>query len=192
MSYSHDEIKEMLPDYINGLVSNGTERVINAHLRECPDCTEEMTFISGLMQADLPEPGELYWKTLPQKVRAISSERDEKGFFFSSLFRPAPAFAAAVLILIITIFSVYTIRTRPAGIDYLFEDPLAIAVVDISGVSEEDILSVIGETIEGNATEIFNTDDFSPHPYFMEFASLSSKELEGIYHVLEKEQQTGG
>ena len=191
MTHPHDRIKEMLTDYVNGLVSEKARKDIEAHLKECSDCAGEVSFISELIKVEVPDPGELYWKTLPQKMRAISTQRDAKRFSFSSLFRPAPAFATALLIAIVIISSFY-INTKSAGIDFLFEDPLAFQAIDINGISEEDMSAAIGETIKENTTGIFYTEDFSPHSYFMEFASLSSMEMEGIYEVLEGEQQTGG
>ncbi|GBD96181.1 MAG TPA: zf-HC2 domain-containing protein [Nitrospirae bacterium] len=192
MTYTHDRIKEMLPDYVNGLVSEKAGKDIETHLKECSGCAGEVSFISELIKVEVPDPGELYWKTLPQKMRAISTQRDEKRFSFSSLLRPAPVFATTLLIAIVIISSVYIINTKSNGIDFLFEDPLAFQAIDINGISEEDLSAAIGETIKENTTEIFYTEDFSPHSYFMEFASLNSWELEGIYEVLKGEQQTGG
>ena len=193
MEYSHDEIKEMLPDYLNGFLSEIVRSNIKAHLKECPDCIEEISFISEVMKTDPPDPGDLFWNTLPQKVSKIAAEKEEKMFSFNLLFRPAPVvFVSALLAAIIIFFPFHTRDTETTDIDLLFRDPMAFSTIDISGITEEDVASILEETIKENTTKIYYPEDFNPHSYQMEIASLSLEKMDILYEALKREEKKGG
>lgn len=190
MKSGHDEIKELLPDYLRGLLPEGVRFEVKNHLEGCPDCKAELWFISDVVDAgNVPDPGEFFWKTLPQRVKASVKEEKKNKFSVKTLLL-RPLFIAAAVIVISLAFFFYTKRADTPETTLFFNNPLMVSVLDYSGITEKDIPAV---------DERLNTDDLSPgyknhtgYGYHIDFASLSSKELESLYEALKKEQETGG
>ncbi|MCI0469415.1 MAG: zf-HC2 domain-containing protein, partial [Nitrospirae bacterium] len=69
MRLSHDEIKELLPEYIGGSIGNDLKSVLSNHLVECEECRDECAFLSQLtaLEVNYPEPS--FWTDLQMKVR---------------------------------------------------------------------------------------------------------------------------
>ena len=194
MKLDHDRIKDTLPDYLKGFLPEEMRSEIENHIKDCVDCREELSFIKELVEIEVPDPGDLFWQTLPQRVRGTVEEKKEKRYSFKSLFfRPLPIAAtiAGLFLLVLT----YTTTMQKKEIKEIseaepFSSPFTVAVVDYSSISEKDI-PLIEERLDIN--EVYlppgNLLEFS---YYKEFASLSSKELDSLYEVLKKEKTNGG
>jgi hypothetical protein len=170
MKENHEQIKSKLPEYIRG---DSLPDEIDAHLKECSECRNEASLLRDLLHVPVPEPGGMFFDTLPQKVRA-SLSNDRKSPFF----RLAPAFGLIAL-LIITGFIYYVIKTPDTAEDlYSFIDPLTSQIYDLSDVQEDDIPSAI-EIIEGEERLLSDVSLFSG-----EFAYLSADEMETIYETI--------
>ena len=105
MSFRHDEIREMFPEYLNRSLSEDMRRSLELHIRDCPACRSELSMMSELVSIDAPDPGKLFWATLPQKVEGLVNERKEHGFTVKSFFFKFIPAAAALAILIALLFT---------------------------------------------------------------------------------------
>ncbi len=189
MKSGHEEIKEMLSDYLKGSLADKARNYVEAHLKDCQECRDELAFISWLVSVDVPDPGDLFWQTLPQMVRgAIEKERVDRFSPRRLLLRPLPV-AAAIAALLLLVFT-YTKREEPPELDPFFNDPFTVAVLDYNGINEGDIPLITGSSVSDELYLI--SENFTGHSYYREFSSLGSKELEGLYEALKKEQLTGG
>lgn len=167
MKLGHKEIKQRLPEYVReGLIPDE----VKTHLKTCKECEEELSILQALKETPVPEPGGMFFETLPQKIRASLKPEKKKSLFF----RLAPAFALIVLVVAIGyIYSVIPIPTTDEEI--MFTDPLASQAYDISDLSADDV-PLISSAIEEDETS-----------YLREFAYLSSEEMENLYERLETE-----
>lgn len=186
MKSRHDEIKEMLPEYVKGSVSENERRSIKAHLKRCQECKKEALFLSELVQIDVPDPGDLFYKTLPQRVKGALKDESESRFSLRSIFfRPIPVTIAAAFIALI-IFT-FTRNGKLKEFDPFFKDPFTVSVLDYSDISERDIISK-----DLAIDERYIHEDFIGYSYVREFANLNSNEIDGLYEALKREQKTGG
>jgi hypothetical protein len=190
MGYSHDEIREMLPDYLDGRLEREAIDEIKAHLDGCAQCREEASLISELRDIGVPDPGDLFWNTLPQRISRSAVDSRRKRGLFGWFLRPVPVMVSFLLILTVT-FSYILLRPEDTGdVDALFEDPLAYSSIEVNDITEGDILYLLAQEIGSEDLEIY-VEGYDPYSYHMDIASLSSTELEGLFEALE-EQIKGG
>jgi len=176
MKLNHEDIREKLPDFIkSGLIPDE----VKAHLDICKECGHEFSILKALTEVPLPEPGGMFFETLPQKVRA-SLKEEKKGI----LSRLVPAFA--LIALVVLAGYIYQMRTPVLDEGFSFIDPLAPVAFDLNSLSEED-LTLIDEPLEGE--EIYLADEI---PFLSELAYLSSDEMEDLYEELGIEKENGG
>ena len=191
MKLDHERIKEALPDYLKGSLPNEMRSEIENHLNDCEDCREELAFVTDLIKIEVPDPGDLFWQTLPQRVKGTVEEKKAKRFPLTSLFfRPFPiAVTVAVLLVLFLTYTTTTKKQEIADLE-LYSSPFTVAVVDYSGISEKNI-PIIEERLDVNGEYLPNGNSLEDS-YYREFASLNSKEMESLYEALKKEQRTGG
>lgn len=176
MRFTHEDIKERLPEYVReGLIPDE----VKAHLKTCSECSQEVSLLQALNEISVPEPGGMFFETLPQKFR-ISLKRKKSIFF-----RLVPAFALIVLV-VVAGYIYHMVKIPQINKGFLFSDPFASQVYDLSILNADDIPSV-AEVIEGD--EIYLSDET---PFLREFASLSSGEIEELYESLKIEKENGG
>lgn len=186
MKLRHDEIKEMLPEYLRGSLSEGLKKDVKAHLKKCLECKEEASCLSELIKIDVPDPGDLFYKTLSQRVKGALKDESERHFSLWSIFsRPIPVTVAVAFIVLIII--TFTRNEKIKEFDPFFKDPFTVAVLDYSNINEKDIISK-----ELAIDERYINGDFMGYSYVREFAYLDSNEIEGLYEALKREQKTGG
>jgi hypothetical protein len=178
MKLNHDDIKEQLPGYIR---DNVIPDEVASHLKECHECSLEAALLRDLNDMPVPEPGGMFFETLPQKVRTSLREQ-KRGIFF----RLAPVFASLALVAVAG-YLFYSLKTPDTtGEMYAFTDPLAPKVYDLSVLTEDDI-PLLGDSLKGD--EMYITDETS---FLREFAYLSSEEIEALYEALTIQQGNGG
>ncbi len=189
MKLGHKKIKEMLPEYLKDSLPREMRNDIDAHLKECQGCKEEFAFITDISDIDVPDPGDLFYKTLPQRVRGVLSDEKQKKFSLRSLFfRPLPvALTAAVLILLIFTFMK---NNQMKEFDPYSKDPFTVAVLDYSGVTEKDVVLITEEFAINE--QYIHSEVFMGYSYVREFAYLNTSEMDGLNEALKKEQKTGG
>jgi hypothetical protein len=127
----------------------------------------------------VPEPVDMFFETLPQRVRASLYEKKKSIFL-----RLAPVFA--VIVLVVITGYIYNLTKTPEVDEVSFSDPFAPQVYDLSGLIMDDIPS-IADTIDDN--EIYLPEETS---FLREFASLSSEELYDLYEALNIKKENGG
>lgn len=187
MKSGHEGIKEILPEYLRDALSKEIKDTIKAHLRSCEECRGELSLMAELLKVDVPDPGDLFWKTLPKKMRSIAEEERVKRFSIRSLlFRPLPA-TVTIMVLLLLIF-IFAEKNDIPELDPTFVAPLTASVLDYDDVTEKDIPVVTEQPV---AYEIY-AEDLMEYSYHREFASLSSREMESLYEALGKQQNKGG
>lgn len=176
MIFNHEDIKQRLPEYIReGLIPDE----VKAHLKTCSECREEFSLITELNKLSVPEPGNMFFETLPQKVRI--SLRKKKSIFF----RFAPAFVLIALVVVAGyLYHITTISQVEEG--FLFNDPFAPHVYDLSDLSADDIPSIAGAIEED---KVYSTEETT---FLGELASLNSEEMEEFYKSIKIIQKSNG
>jgi predicted anti-sigma-YlaC factor YlaD len=184
MKMDHNEIKELLPDYLNNVISGERSELIRAHLNECSECADELTSLAGIKEIEVPDPGELFWKTLPQTVRAMAEEETRHQVPFSAkLLKPL----AAVLTIIIVLSGIYFFTGKDSTFyDPTYDDPFTEVPIDYTEIDEDAIPSL---TIEVADNDLFMNGEYS---YLFDLTSLSSEELEILEKQLITIKEIGG
>ena len=177
MRFSHEEIKEKLPGYIK---EGSLPDEVKAHLKTCSECSGEVSLLRLLNESSVPEPEDMFFETLPQRVKVSLREKKKSAFL-----KFIPAFALIALV-VTAGYIYYTTRVPQVYEEFSFSDPFAPQTYNLSGLSPDDIPS-ISETIEDNG--IYTTEEV---PFIREFASLSSEEMEDLYEALKVINGNGG
>lgn len=189
MKLAHDELKEILPDYLRGSMSEDVRKNLRAHVDECQDCEADLLLLSDIIDADsVPDPGELFFKTLPQRVRALAQTERRVRFSFKSLFLRPVAIAASMAVITLAIY-LFKDKTDIGDASLFFKDPLTVTMLDYSSIPENDI-PIIDEYVDLDSSTLGYKG--IGHGYYIDIASLSSKEAEGLVETLKKEQANGG
>lgn len=176
MRFSHEDIKEKLSEYIKGgLIPDE----VKAHLKACKECCQEVSLLRALNETSVPEPGDMFFETLPQRVRASLHEKKKSIFF-----RLAPAFA--LIALVVLAGYIYQLKTPRVDEEFSFIDPLVPVAYDLSSLVEDD-LPLIDDPYEDEEVNVSDETIFTG-----EFAYLSSGEMEDLYEVLDIEEENGG
>lgn len=188
MNFNHGEIREMFPEYLKGTLSEDLRKTIEVHIRECSSCRSELSMMSELVSLDAPDPGDLYWATLPQKVEGLVRERKDNHFPARSLFLKFVPAAAALAILLVLLLT-------GAGRNLLYEsgtynDPSRVTYSDYDDLTQEDIYVLTDKT--AGDTLYMEPEDILEYSYHGEFASLSSEEIDSLYEALKTEKTLGG
>lgn len=188
MTLSHDEIRGLLPEYAATLLTDDQKQCIEAHLGQCTECAEILVLLKDLKDCDLPDPGDLFWKTLPQKIRAlIRDEHTRRSVGRFSLLRLLPL--APALTLVIMAFFIFPLQDQQAPQrDPLFRDPLEYSLLELGDITEKQISNPKGAL---TAEEVALWDAVTPS-YHSEFVALSSDELSALYRTLWSKDHKGG
>ena len=190
MRSGHEEIMELLPEYLKGSLSRELGDVVQAHLEGCEECRNEASFLREIVESEAPDPGELFWQSLPRRVRLTIEEKKKERFPSGFLVRWLPGGAAIAVALLLTLVSLSPLKDKASVQDPFFKDPLTASMSDFSDVNEKDI-PLIAEEITVDES-YFPRENYLDLSYHKEFASLSSGEMESLYTVLKEERQSGG
>lgn len=176
---NHDNIKEKFPEYMSeGIMPEE----VKAHLEFCKECRDELSILQSLKETSVPEPGEMFFEALPQKIRMSLKEEKKSPF----LRRRVPAFASIALV-IAAGYVYYTVNRMPVGENDLFSDPFAPQVYDLSGLSADNIPSIADSMEEYEAYLPSGETTF-----LRELASLREEEMDLLYDNLETKNKNGG
>jgi len=192
MRSGHEEITELLPEHLKGSLPRELGNEVQAHLEGCEECRNEVSFLREIVESEVPDPGDLFWQSLPRRVRLTIEEKKKqrKRFLLGFLGRRLPVAAAIALALLLTLTYIYPFKDKASVQDPFFKDPLTASVSDYSDATEKDIPLIAEEiTIDESYLPRENYLELS---YHKEFASLSAGEMESLYEVLKEEHQSGG
>ena len=191
MKYSHEELREKLPDFALGAASEGERSALELHLKECPDCRAESDLISEMLKSDVEGPGDLFWKTLPQRVKLEvrgKNDRSSQGSFFRRVL-PLTA-VAGVLIAVVFSYVLYGNKRAAVEPDFFFSDPLSATVFDYSVLEEKDI-PVMTEDI--GVRDVYQApESISGYGYYRDFVSLNEREMQRLAESLQEDDNRGG
>lgn len=189
MSFSHDEIREMFPEYLGGSLSEEMRNAVDVHIKDCSACRSELSMMSELVSIDSPDPGNLFWGTLPQKVKGLAKEKKAHRFSLKSLlFKFVPVAAAIAVVFVFLLKD--TEQNGVYEVDVNSSDPFMTMYLEYNGLTEEDIYPLTEET-DGDELYI-EPDDVMEYSYHGEFAFLSSEEMNSLYEALRTEKTKGG
>lgn len=171
----HEKIKELLPDYLKGILQDEIRSDIERHIAGCPDCTHELAVISELVEIEAPDPGPLFWDTLPQKIRAHADEAGcsrPRNWFF----RPVPI-ALMASFLALSFFLYLQTVIQPVGLR-----SQAASELDTNGDEE---ITEISEELAGET----NGSEDEIEACSAELAYLDINELDALCTILEEPQR---
>lgn len=175
---NHDDIKERLPEYIR---DGFMPEEVKVHLKICKECSEELSILQSFKETSVPDPGGMFFETLPQKIRTSLKEQKKSMF----LRRLVPAFA--LIALVIAVGYIYHMTNKTPLDDWsLFSDPFASQVYDISGLSPDNIPSIAYSMEEEAYLPSGETT------FLRELAALSEEEMELLYDNLKTKDNKGG
>ncbi len=188
MKSDHEEIRELLPECLKDTLAGDVKDRVESHLKDCTDCRDEMAFLAGITRVEAPDPGDLFWNTLPRKVKHAIEEK-KPGFSLKYLFGGLPVAAVAALLLLVLISSPARKKNVPAQ-DIIFGDPLSASVSDYHDITEKDIPEITAQLTDDEL--YLPHENFTGHSYYREVASLSATEMDSLYKALERKQPAGG
>lgn len=189
MRSGHEEIMELLPEYLKGSLPGELGKEVQTHLEGCEECRNEVSFLREIVESEVPDPGDLFWRGLPRRVRLTVGEKKNERFTLEFLVRRLPVGAAIAVALLLTFIYVYPFKNKESVQDPFFGDPLTASVSDYSDATEKDI-PLIAEDITLDESYL-PRENYMDLSYHKEFASLSSGEMESLYEVLREEHQPG-
>jgi anti-sigma factor RsiW len=210
MTCINKNIKEILPGYLTRVLDVENMRAVENHLAGCSDCATELILLRSMTDEVVPDPGEAFWNSMPDRVyQAVQRERSSKRHFDFSWFTGltimprwvfASAAAGAVLIIsCMTVLSLWTFqhgRTAAAAPEYLVsggilaDDSLAVAELTADQAEAVNIwaateLTTIGEEVApivATSTDMDISDDI---------ADLNINEAEHVTDMLKQWKQEG-
>jgi hypothetical protein len=189
MRSGHEKIMELLPEYLKGALPGELGNEVQTHLEGCEECRKELSFLREIADSEVPDPGDLFWESLPWRVRLTVEEKKKDRFPSGFLVRGLPVAAAIAAVLLLTLIYVYPFKDKTHVQDPFFKDPLTASVSDYGDASEKDI-PLIAEEITVEETYLAH-DNYTDPSYLEEFASLSSGEMESLYEALKGDQRSG-
>jgi anti-sigma factor RsiW len=82
MTCENNDIKAMLPAYLEQGLDREEQLWVEQHLASCEDCRAELSLIRMMTEEPVPDPGEAFWATMPARVhRAVREQKNRKNLF---------------------------------------------------------------------------------------------------------------
>jgi anti-sigma factor RsiW len=203
-------IKELLPGYLSRELDPEKNRSVENHLAGCSDCATELMLLRSLADEIVPDPGEAFWDSMPDRVyQAVQLEKAVKRHFDLSWFTGlttmprwvfASATAGAVLIIsCMTVLSLWTVqhdRAAAPAPEYLFsggtlaDDSVAVAELTADQAAAVNVwaaheLTSIGEEVAPIVAASTDTDISD------DIADLNINEAEHFSDMLKQWKQEG-
>ena len=151
-------------DYLEGELTHHERKEVEAHLAHCVGCQEEVQGLQGTLgliaNFPVPEPPEAFWQHYLRELRQKAGMEVGRPRLWERLslspWRPVPAFAIAVLLIVAAYFAWNTIARGPT------EPHLSSLVLtqDLVMIQELDLLREM-ELLE--AVELLDSWDLIRH-----------------------------
>jgi len=111
MQCSRNDIKDLLPAYVEQVLDQEDTRLVEDHISSCLDCRAETDVLRMMAEEIVPDPGPAFWASLPDRVyRQVQEEskrpaRTDFGLnrFLDLLTLPRWAFVAATLCVVLAL-----------------------------------------------------------------------------------------
>jgi hypothetical protein len=189
MLLDHERVGALLPDYLNGLLVTDLQTAVAEHLASCEDCAAEYALLQEMTALEVPDPGELFWQTLPKRI-AAQAERPVPWWqkLLESLVRPIPVAVMTALILAVMFVP---FATRYLGQP---EQKDIIASVERIDIPAQQIQEIAGIVADGDQemSAFFESDDNGQVDYQQAIAALSTDEFDELMQELQKPGTSGG
>lgn len=132
----HDEIRELLEDFVDGSLAPGAGDAIEAHLEDCEACAAEVSALRTLLSdaAALPlsvEPPRDLWPHLSPR---LGRQPLQRGVFRSR--RMALAAAALLLVIVTASMTTLVLRERPPAVHDVVAEWVAAEAAYVGAVRE--------------------------------------------------------
>lgn len=201
------DIKELLPVYLEqGL--DGPERIrVETHLNRCEDCRAELSLLRMMAESTVPDPGAVFWSTMPERVfRAVQMDKAKKWPFDVSwlvdrLSLPRWVFgtAAVGIVLIVSWLAVHSLQhgseMRVSQGYELSDGPVVADEVTINELDDDQLDTVASWA--GNELSSFAREaspvmaSISETDIAEELAELNAKEAERLSAMLDQWKEEG-
>ena len=140
MTCRDNTIKELLPLYAAEALDEAAAGLVQAHLSSCPDCQSELSLLQALASEPVPDPGQVFWNTMPARVfQAVQEQKTKrKGLDFSwlgaTLRLPRWTWAAASLVVVFLVSWIIVISgVRMDRDDTDYQDTALLNSADMGG-----------------------------------------------------------
>lgn len=189
MLLDHERVGTLLPDYLNGSLDPSLRAGVAAHLASCEDCTAELALVEEMMTLEVPDPGDLFWQTLPKRVAAQAQQPTPWWkSFLGSLLRPAPIAVMTALLLAVLLvpFAMHFVGMPDQ------EDMLAsVERIDIPKQQLQEIAGIVADG-DQDLSGLFDADENGSADYQQAIAVLSAEEFDELVQELQKTGISGG
>ncbi len=205
MTCKNKDIKELLPAYLEQGLDQDAHGRVEKHLETCEDCRAELSLLRMMTEEPVPDPGEAFWRTMPERAfRAVQEEKKEgKRSMLAALWNrpilPRRAWATAVVGLAAV---VSWLLVRPASMDIggpvlpangtAFEDVVPAEPLNVTELSSTELdaattwaqneFAPIGDAVSQDAPENM------PNDIYEDLMELSPQELDRVYEMLKKKE----
>lgn len=189
MLLDHEQVGTLLPDYLNGSLDKDMLKGVTEHLASCKDCSAELALLSEMTELDAPDPGELFWQTLPKRI-AAQTERPLPWWkkLFEIMMRPVPIAVMTTLLLAVMLVP---FATQYVGMPEQKEIVSPAEQVDIPKQQLQEIAGSAAAN-EQEVLALFENDDNGSSEYQQAIAALSAEELDELVQELQKSGGSGG
>jgi hypothetical protein len=202
-------IKELLPAYLNRALGEDGQLRVEDHLKLCEDCRFETSLLRTMIADVVPDPGEAFWGTMPDRVyRAVQEQKTKKGrlslsWLAGHFTMPRWAWAAASVgvVLIVSLFTLRALQQETnmpssAGYDLSDEIMAVSSSVRVAELDQDQIDAIdawAGSELASIAQEAapivlgnIHTSDI-----YNELAELNTQEIESLSKMIEQWKEEG-
>jgi anti-sigma factor RsiW len=202
-------IKELLPAYAKQMLGQSDNKRVEEHLAACQDCRTEASFLRIMIADVVPDPGEAFWATMPDRVyRAVQQQKTKERRFTLSwlvdrLTMPPWAWAAATVgvVLVISLFAIRAVQREPnmpLSPEYALSDEI-MAVSSSLSVAElgQDQIDAIDRWAANELASIAQEaapvilGNVRTSDLYEELADLNAGEIERLSKMIEQWQEEG-
>lgn len=190
MLLDHEQVRTLLPDYLNGSLEHRVEVSMAAHLASCEECSAELALLEELSAVDVPDPGDLFWATLPKRIVA-QVERPVPWWknILAAIIRPVPLAAVAAVLLAVLLVP---FATHYVGLPDQKEGGISsLEQIDLPKQQVQEIARNVA-TSDQEVSALFDTDESGSSEFQQTIASLSADELDELVQELQKSGNSGG
>jgi anti-sigma factor RsiW len=179
MKCNDKKIKELLPLYLERELEGAQLTQVERHLASCEDCRTEFSLLRMVSEEPVPDPGEAFWATMPERVAQDVRRRKQAkvpglSAMLGALFTYRWAWAtASVCILTVALWSV---RPAPVNMTGFPERDIEVAIQSQNEL--EPYRDALDMEVSDRNQQI--SDDI---------LKLNERQLDRFYELLDKKEQ---
>jgi flagellar biosynthesis/type III secretory pathway M-ring protein FliF/YscJ len=151
---SRTDIKETLPAYLEQRLEKEGALQVEKHLETCADCSAEIKLLRMITSEPVPDPGEAFWASMPERIyREVQKKEKKRLIDISSLWnrmllpRWVWSVTAAGLVLVVTLLIVKPLpkeisRIAPNGDDAAYDESTIMDAPGLTELSQPELADV--------------------------------------------------